>query len=421
MAHNVKFVRKNFERGVMTFPQASTALAGQDWAAPEPSPRRGGRSEELQNQLEKLVPRMRVAVVYGGNKSNDGAVINQTRNTRSWKSYQAVAEDIAAALRRVGFHHVNVMPEDMRLGERLRRECIHMAWLNTGGVQGYIPLAHAPSMLEMLGIPYVGHDPLTAGLLDNKHAFKRDLIALGIPTAPFMTWHFSRGPFIAAENRRFQRIFADHDGPFVVKPVSGRASLHVHIAEDWDMLSETVDQVYQATENHVLIESYLPGREFCIAVCGPVTSRKGTIERGPAPFAFAAIERVLEPDEKIFTSMDVKPITADRIRALDAKTEAAEIARLETLAREVFVELNLETLVRLDVRADEAGDLTILEANPKPDLKAPSEKGTSLVCESLASYGMSYDDLVLSLIADRIDLLFCQRRGTVTHLANLIA
>ena len=360
MGNNVEFVRKIFERGVMTIPQANTAIAGQEWTAP--APRRRGRSEELRDQLEKLVPRMRLAVVYGGDKTSDGAVINQTRNTRSWKSYQAVAEDIAAALRRIGFHHVHVMPEDMRLGERLQRECIHMAWLNTGGVQGYIPMAHAPSMLEMLGIPYVGHDPLTAGLLDNKHAFKRDLIALGIPTAPFMTWHLSRGPFIANEIGRFQRIFADYEGPFVVKPVSGRASLHVHVAEDKDALTATVERVFQATENHVLIESYLPGREFCIAVCGPVTSRQGNIERRLEPFAFAAIERVLEPGEKIFTSMDVKPITADRIRALDPKTEAVEIARLEALAREVFVELSLETLVRLDVRADQVGNRSIRSA-----------------------------------------------------------
>ena len=74
-----------------------------------------------------------------------------------------------------------------------------------GGVQGYNSTSHAPAMLEMLGMPYVGHDPLNATTLDNKHAFKREAVCAGLPTAPFMTWHMSRGPsgrtVIAASNR----------------------------------------------------------------------------------------------------------------------------------------------------------------------------------------------------------------------------
>ncbi|MDH3910202.1 MAG: hypothetical protein OEU09_02830, partial [Rhodospirillales bacterium] len=76
---------------------------------------------------------MRIAVIYGGDKTAEGAVINQTYNPRSWKSYQTVAEDIAGALRRIGFRHVHLMSEDMQLGNRLAESGIHMAWLNTGG------------------------------------------------------------------------------------------------------------------------------------------------------------------------------------------------------------------------------------------------------------------------------------------------
>src|ERR1700686_841573 len=152
-------------------------------------------ASELQQQIEQLLPRLRLAVIFGGDKSIDGSVVYQAQNPRSWKSYESVAEDIAASLRRIGFHHVELMPEDMRLGEQLRRSGIHMAWLNSGGVQGYNPAAHGSAMLEMLGIPYVGHDPLTATILDNKHAFKREAMSAGLPTAPFLTWHMSRGPF----------------------------------------------------------------------------------------------------------------------------------------------------------------------------------------------------------------------------------
>ena len=81
----------------------------------------------------------------------------------------------------------------------------------------------------------------------------------------------------------------------------------------------------------------------------------------------------------------------------------------------------METLVRLDVRADEDGNLFVLETNPKPDLKAPTEDGvTSLIAEGLAQCGMSYDDLILSLIADRVDLLLRERRGSAGHLVELL-
>jgi len=374
----------------------------------------------LEAQIERLLPRLRLAVIFGGDKSTPGSVVYPSRNTRSWKSYEAVAADIAAALERIGFRHVCLMPDDMLLGERLRREGVHMAWMNTGGIQGYNPTAHAPSMLEMFGVPYVGHDPLTATTLDNKHAFKREALCAGLPTAAFATWHMSRGPFRPAINSRFQLAFGDYAGPFVVKPVSGRASLHVHVVEDRAGLPEAVAEVYAATENLVLIEKYLSGREFCIAVAGPVTARGQRLMRRGEPFSFAAVERVLSDDEKIFTSMDVRPITKDRCQRLDASRDPVLNSDLHRLARDVYLEFNLGSLIRIDLRTDENGELNILEANPKPDLKLPVGEVTSLIAEGLAETGMGYDDLILSLLADRVDFLLTHRRQSVRHVIDLL-
>ena len=396
----------------------SAALSPQ--AATPFVPRRTGRLKELQEQVERLLQRMRIAVVYGGDKAAEGAVINQTINTRSWKSYQAVAEDIAESLRRLGAGHVALIAEDMGLARKLSEHGIDMVWLNTGGVQGFNPMSHASALLEMVGLPYVGHDPLTASTLDNKHSFKRDLLALGLPTPIFMSWHPGRSSVRAHETRRFRSIFGDYEGPFIVKPVSGRASQHVHVVDEASGLSDVIDEVYEVTHNHVLIEKFVEGREFCIAVCGHVVAKDGKLERSETPFVFGAVERLLEPEEMIFTSMDVRPITVDRIKAVERDEEPEVMNQLEELAIEVFSELGLETLVRLDVRSDNDGKMYVLEANPKPDLKAPKGNKTSLVCASLARYGMSYDDLILSLLADRIDLLFSQRRGAVAHLASLL-
>ena len=387
----------------------------------EAPPRRAGRVDELAQQLDRLRERIRIAVVYGGDKASDGAVINKTANPRSWKSYQDVAEDIAQALSRLGFRHVRLLPDDMRLGDRLRDQQIHLAWLNSGGVQGYNPMAHTAAMLEMFGVPYIGHDPLTAGTLDNKDAFKRNLLHLGIRTPPFMTWHVSRGAFRPKVNSQFLRTFKEHWGAYVVKPVSGRASIHIHVVDDESDLSDAIDEVIRATENHVLIEAHLPGREFCVAVSGAVVAQDGELRRRCEPFVFSEMELMLDPGERIATSIDLRPITADRLRILEADGDGDTLRQLHELARKVYLEMNLASIVRLDVRADAAGALNVLEANPKPDLKAPGGARTSLVSAGLDRHGMTYDDLILSLLADRIDFLFSQRRGTVNQLGELLA
>jgi D-alanine-D-alanine ligase len=382
--------------------------------------RRVGREDELLSQIEKMFRRLRLAVVFGGDKSRDGAVIETTNNSRSWKSYEAVAKDIAAAMQRLGCRNIELFPDDMRLGDSLKAYDAHIAWLNTGGVQGLCSVAHAPAMMELFGISYIGHDPMTAAILDNKHVFKRQLKAAGIPTAEFYIWQPGISPDDPARDMAFRHAFVGYNGPFIVKPASGRASLHVTYVDEMAGVAHAVQQVYEQTRNHVVIERFLGGREFCVAIAGPVISRGGRLARLDRPFVFSALERTLEAGEVIFTSMDVKPITGDRAQEIDPAREPMLHASLESLARRVFSELGIETLIRLDIRADEAGNLYVLEANPKPDLKMPAPGVTSLVSIGLPGLGMSYDDLIMSIFADRIDVLLSERRGVADRLARLI-
>ena len=274
-------------------------------------------------------------------------------------------------------------------------------------------------MLEMLGIPYVGHDPLSATTLDNKHAFKREAVCAGLPTATFTTWDMTRGQFDPKRNSRFTFAFGDYRGPFIVKPVSGRASLNVHVVQDVRDLADAVADVYRHSGNLVLIEKYLSGREFCISVAGKVTAHKGVVRHGDQPFAFGALERLFCEDELIFTSMDTRPITGARFKEVD-RSETALWSQLHELARQVFLEFNLGSIIRIDLRADEAGKLHILEANPKPDLKYPTAAVTSLVSAGLAQTDLDYDDLIMSLFADRLNFVLEHSREAVGHIGELL-
>lgn len=384
------------------------------------SRRAAERVHELQGQIETMFKRLRLSVIFGGNKSADGAVIEPTNNARSWKSYEVVAKDIAQAMERLGARRVNLVPDDMRLGEELKANNTHLAWLNTGGVQGLCSVTHAPAMLELFGIPYIGHDPMMAGILDSKHVFKRQLRSAGIATASFAIVLPEGGQYVPQDDPVFENAFKDYAGPFIVKPVSGRASLNVIYCKDRAEVAKAVDEVYGITRNYVLVEQYLGGREYCIGIAGPIVSRGGVLEHLGHPLAFSPLERVLDADEKIFTSMDIKPINGDRARLLNRPEDARVRAELERLAHEVWHRIGIETLVRLDIRADSNGKLHVLEANPKPDLKAPAGNVSSLLAMGLPEFGMSYDDLIFSVFADRVDMLLSQRRGTADRLLRLI-
>ncbi|HEY9605444.1 MAG TPA: D-alanyl-alanine synthetase [Allocoleopsis sp.] len=373
----------------------------------------------LPRYLESLRSTLRIAVIYGGDSNKEGSVIHKTHNPRSWKSYEIVARDIQQTLLEIGFQHVFLMPDDMNLAQHLKEQKIHLAWLNTGGVQGYNPLCHTPATLEMLGIPYIGHNPLNVSILDNKPTFKRELQASGIKSAPFLTWHPSRGVLNPHKDTRFVEVFGDYQGPFVVKPASGRASLHVHVVDSVEELPWVATKVFHLTHNTVLIETYLPGREFCVAVCGPVTCSKGKFAKNASPFAFSTLERVLDEDERIFTSMDRRAITSDRTRLIGE--EESELKQsLVDLAQRLYLEFSLRSLIRVDIRADANGVLHVLEANPKPDLKKPTDTVTSLVSMGLQEYGMSYNDLILQLVADRLDYLFTYSAGTIRPIVDLL-
>ena len=352
--------------------------------------------------LQRARDVLKIAVVYAGDKNDHNAVIERQLNSRDWKSYRMVAEDIADALEEEGFSDVVVLPEDRHLGDVISRSNIDLVWLNSGGVQGINPMAHASALLEMLGVPYIGHNPLAASLLDNKHVFKSMCVAASLPTArSVVIAPSSEGRnFIYSEN--FESVFYGFPGPFVIKPVSGRASKHVYFVDSKKEVKHAVEKVWNETNHLCLVEEYLPGREFAISIMGPLVRQDGEFVIHDGPFAFSAVQRVFAPHEKIFTSMDEKPITYDRIRLLDLSRESELIREMEHLARRVFAWFTLSSLVRLDLRESGDGELHLLEANPKPDLKRPSEHAASITCRGLAQRKMSYADLIVSILAERL-------------------
>ena len=375
--------------------------------------------------LDEIFPllkdRLKIAVIYGGDKNNDGSVIYKTNNPRSWKSYNRAANDIAHSLLKSGFRHVFVFADDMSLVSKIKENDIHFAWLNTGGVQGSNSMSHAAAMLEMAGIPYIGHNSLNYGILDNKHVFKYLLQQFKLPTSDFVVFQEASFPGkVEYDQLIIDNTFEPGSGQFIVKPVSGRASINVHHVKTSENLFPIISQVFSETQNPVIVERFLPGREFCVSICGDIVHKNGKFCRNNGPFTFSIVEMVMDEDEYIFTSMDKKPITNKRVIKCDHEKDAPIIQQLKTLATQVFKRFSLETLVRIDFRTDEFGNLKILEANPKPDLKRPESDTSSLTCMGLDHEGMEYQDLILSILGYKLDFLLEHRQDSVLHIVNML-
>ena len=333
----------------------------------------------------------RIAVIYSADPAQVGSVIYRSYNTRSWKSYQKVANDIKEGLEQAGFNHVICLADDQHLARQLAENKIDFAWLNTGGMQGVDPCCHGAALLESLGIPYVGHTPLNAALMDNKFLFKKELQQLAIPTAEYVLWHPEKPNKAEELVLRHNKLHFFGDAKLIVKPVSGRASNHVHLVNSLSELNVVCQQVYSHTQSAVLIEQFLPGDEYCASVIP-------TMGELASPTCFGIYQRNLGSGNRIFTSMDIKPIGTDSIITLSDEQQTHLNEMVTAYCRKLFAVLNLYGLFRLDLRMDSNGQLHVLEAYPKPDLGAVHNGTGSLVAMGLQELKVSYTQFLDYLV-----------------------
>lgn len=370
--------------------------------------------------LEAFSRTLNIAIIYSGDNRDSGAVLQSTYHPRFWKSYKEVSIELGETLRELGFENIHVFPDDMRLAGRLADAKIHLAWLNTGGVQGRNAMAHTPGLLDMLGIPFVGHNLLSYAAMDHKLTLKRIMVGLGIATPDFLVWDPLRHATDQQFGDYFMRTLGEQDGPWIVKPVTGRASQYIHLIKNKVELLEAIEDIYRNTYNLVLIEAFLPGKEYCVAGAPYVIHQNGRFKRIDDPFTFSFAQRLFGPGEKIFTSIDRRKLDSSRARLLDDESHHQVMGTLRNMCTKLFREMSLKYLIRLDLREDEHGKIHVLEVNPKPDLKKPSPDRLSLVTLGLEREGMTYQDLILGLLGSFIDYGFTYRPVSVGNLFHLL-
>jgi D-alanine-D-alanine ligase len=123
--------------------------------------------------------------------------------------------------------------------------------------------AQVPAVLEMLGIPYTGSDPLTLAATLDKDCAKRLVAAAGVATP---RWTLYRGDFAACRADVARLAF-----PLIVKPAfegSSKGILSASVISDPDSLPQALDELNDVYRQPVLIEEFIEGDELTVGLIG---------------------------------------------------------------------------------------------------------------------------------------------------------
>lgn len=247
--------------------------------------------------------------------------------------------------------------------------------------------AQVPILLDLHNIPYVFADPLVCCLSLHKGMTKRVIRDLGLPTPDFA---------IVESAADIDRIGLPY--PLFAKPVAEGSSKGVTGASricSRPELDAVCRSLLARFHQPVIIETFLPGREFTVGIVGT----------GDAAQAVAAMEVHLLPaaDDGVYTYNN-KENCEELVRYSLAQGPIRDEAFALALA--AWRGLGCRDAGRVDVRADAAGRLNFIEVNVLPGLHP--EHSDLPILSTMA--GLSYRDLISRILASAISRLPSQVR-----------
>ncbi len=316
---------------------------------------------------------MKIAIIYN---SQESGVINnfgiQNKEFYTKKTVSRVAQFLESA-----GHNVIILEGDKFIINRLENfmprviegESMGMVFNMAYGIQGESRYTHIPSMLEMLGIPYVGSSPSGHTLALDKVLTKIIWKNHGLPTPDFWVYNSINDDFSGVRY------------PVIVKPKMESVSFGLRVVDNEKDLKEAVDFIINEFNQQALVEQFISGREFCVGLLG-----NSPIE------AFPVLEIDLEGDpEAIQTVEDKKVKPRNKICPADISDELS--AEMKKISIEAFKALNLRDFARVDIRLDLHGNIHLLEINSMASL---GKTGSYLHSAEVAGY--DYQSLIIKML-----------------------
>lgn len=243
------------------------------------------------------------------------------------------------------------------------------------GMHGVGREAQVPALLDAYRIPYTFSDPLTMALTLDKAMAKRIVRDHGLTTAPFC--------LVETESQLVEQPLSF---PVFAKPVAegtGKGVTEASRIQSWNELVETTTRLLKRYRQPVLVEAFLPGREFTVGIVG--TGAKAKV------IAIMEINLLSKAERGAYSYLN-KELCADRVEYRLADDEEAELASQTALA--AWQALGCRDGGRVDLRSDAYCVPQFLEVNPLAGLR-PGHSDLVILSE-LA--GWTYDQLVNRII-----------------------
>ena len=273
--------------------------------------------------------------------------------------------------------------------ERLRQTRPDIVFNIAEGFRGVNREAHVPAICEFFGVPYSGSDPFSLTLCLDKARTKETLTFHGIPTPRFA---------VVENLGDIESLTADLQLPLFVKPLhegSSKGITDSNLCWDRNHLARQTKFLLENYRQPVLVEQYLPGKEFTCAVLGngdeatvlPIVGMNfESLPKGALP--------IYSFDAKFVWDRPEKPLEIFQCPARITKKLQASIERV-TL--DAFRVLGCRDWARIDVRLDAAGNPNVLEVNPLPGI-LPDPADNSCLPKAARAAGIGYDELIQSCL-----------------------
>jgi len=271
--------------------------------------------------------------------------------------------------------------------ERLRAMKPTFVFNIAEGLYGVSREAQIPAMLELLQIPYLGSDPLTLALCLDKGRTKEVLAYHGVRTAPFV----SVSTMEELEDARVRF-------PLIVKPLHEGSSKGIYnacVVRNSEELEREAGTIIGTYHEPVLVEEFLEGREFTVAIMGNGTA---LTVLPIVEISFAALPAGMNPiysyEAKWVWDRAEDPL---EIFSCPAHIPDALAGEIEALCKRTYQVLRCRDWSRIDVRCDAEGRPHILEVNPLPGI-LPRPEDNSCFPKAARAAGMSYPQLINAVL-----------------------
>jgi D-alanine-D-alanine ligase len=216
------------------------------------------------------------------------------------------------------------------------------------------------SVFDAAGVCYTGSNHVGSAAAMDKDLAKRLLLAAEIPTPPWLMAPVDQ-----------ETAIRELGLPLVVKPNKQGSTVGLTVVKSAAELEAAIIEAYRF-DDEVMLEQFVPGREFTVGILG---------ERA------LAVGEIIPRCSEIFDYQS--KYQADGAEEIfPAALSVEQTSTLQQFALRVHRALKLRDYSRADFRMDKAGQFWCLEANTLPGMT-----NRSLLPKSAAAVGIAFPDL----------------------------